>query len=305
MEHRTTKIHPEFDLAAAKKTYGKLKEELSGEQITSPYDLYSVERLRDEHGLRKGMAFAADVFVFGMGAPEDRRGTKVSGLPYWPKAQTWPKADDGTPYQFLAQFCFVDSRDLVEKLPGDILLLFVPQGSEDWLWELDSVRFEWLTVDKTALIDALPKGVQPFCQSEWYGVLHRTHDYPDTAEQARKLTVDQPYNLPILNGSKIGGIPHTIQTKAKYGVNPTTGLPVLLPDKKGKAPARRFLCQLASIQAAPDVVYPWTNQKKKLTLEFDNTGIYGDNNQCVFGDMGSIYVYIDSSGQCMATSECY
>jgi hypothetical protein len=305
MEHRTTKTHPEFDLAAAKKTYAKVKEELSGEQITSPYDLYSVERLRDEHGLRKGMAFATDVFVFGMGAPKDRRITKISGLPYWPKARTWPKADGGSPYQFLAQFCFVDSRDLVGKLPGDILLLFVPQGDEEWLWELDRVRFEWLSLDTSALIDALPTGVQPFCQSEWYGVLHRTHDYPGAAEQARKLKVDQPYNLPVLNGSKIGGIPHAIQTKAKYGVDPTTGLPVLLPDRKGKSPAQCFLCQLSSIQAAPDVVYPWTNQKRKLTLEFDETGIYGDGNQCMFGDMGSIYIFIDSSGRCMATSECY
>ena len=305
MEHRTTKTHPEFDLAAAKKTYAKVKEELSGEQITSPYDLYSVERLRDEHGLCKGMAFATDVFVFGLGAPMDRCITKISGLPYWPKARTWPKADGGSPYQFLAQFCFVDSRDLVGKLPGDILLLFVPQGDEEWLWELDRVRFEWLSLDTSALIDALPTGVQPFGQSEWYGVLHRTHDYPGAAEQARKLKVDQPYNLPVLNGSKIGGIPHAIQTKAKYGVDPTTGLPVLLPDKNGNSPDERFLCQLASIQAAPDVGYPWTNQKKKLTLKFDDTGIYGDGNQCMFGDMGSIYVYIDSSGRCMARSESY
>ena len=111
MEHRTSKIHPEFDLAAAKKTYAKVKEELCGEQITSPYDLYSVERLRDEHDLRQGIAFATDVFVLGMGPPQDRRVTKVSGLPYWPKAKPWPTADDGSRYQFLAQFCFVDSRD--------------------------------------------------------------------------------------------------------------------------------------------------------------------------------------------------
>ncbi len=80
---------------------------------------------------------------------------------------------------------------------------------------------------------------------------------------------------------------------------------MLLLDKKGKSPAQRFLCQLTSIQAAPDVAYPWTNQKRKLTLEFDDSGIYGDENQCVFGDMGSIYVYIDSSGKCVASSECY
>lgn len=76
-------------------------------------------------------------------------------------------------------------------------------------------------------------------------------------------------------------------------------------DKKLKTPARQFLCQLTSIQAAPDVPYPWTNQKKQLTLKFDQTGIYGDDNQCMFGDMGSIYIYIEPSGRCVATSECY
>jgi hypothetical protein len=252
------------------------------------------------------MAFATDVFVFGLGTPQDRRVTKVSGLPYWPKTRTWPMAKNGSPYQFLAQICFLDSRDLVGKLPGGLLLLFVPQGDEEWLWDLDRVHFEWLTAEDTqALITALPKGVEPYCRSEWYGVLHRTQDYPGVAEQARKLKVDQPYNLPILNASKIGGIAHAIQPKAKYGVNPSTGLPVLLPDNKGKAPARRFMCQLTSIQAAPDMPYPWTNQRKKLSLEFDETGIHGDDNQCLFGDMGSIYVFVEPSGKCVATSESY
>jgi len=305
MEKHTTKAHLEFDLAAAKKAYAKTKEDLCGEQITSPFDLYSVERLRDEHHLRKGIAFGTDVFVFGHGVPKDRHVTKISGLPYWPKARAWPAAADDSPYQFLAQFCFLDSRDLVGKIPGDLLLLFVPQGEEDWLWELDRVRFEWLTVGDEPLIGSLPKEIEPYCRSEWYGVLHRTHDYPGMAEQARKLSVDQPYNLPILNGTKIGGIPHAIQTKGKYGVDPTTGLPVLLPEKNAAVGPRAFLCQLASVQAAPGVSYPWTNQKNKLTLEFDQTGIYGDENHCLFGDMGSIYVFIEPSGKCVATAQCY
>jgi hypothetical protein len=51
--------------------------------------------------------------------------------------------------------------------------------------------------------------------------------------------------------------------------------------------------------------YPWTNQRKKLSLEFDETGIHGDDNQCLFGDMGSIYVFVEPSGKCVATSESY
>lgn len=305
MEKRTDKQHPEFDLPAAKKAYAKVKEELCGEQITSPYDLYSVERLRDEHHLRQGLAFATDVFVFGKGPPPDGRLTKVSGLPFWPQSRKWPAAEDGSPCQFLAQFCFLDSGDLAGQLPGDILLLFVPQNEGEWIWELDQVRFEWLPANSGRLIDQLPKGVAPYSQSEWYGVIHRTHDYPGMMEQARKLEVDQPYNLPVINGSKIGGIPHAIQSKANYAIDPTTGRPVQLPDKKGKRPTQRFLCQLSSIQAAPEVAHPWTNRKKALTLEFDETGIYGDTNQCLWGDMGSIYVSIEPSGQCVAATKCY
>jgi hypothetical protein len=303
MELRTTKTHPQFDLSSAKRTYANLGAELCGEQITSPYDLYSVERLRDEQALRQGASFATDVFVFGKGTSPDRHITKVSGLPYWPKGKEWPTTDDGSPCQFLAQFCFLDSRDLVGKLPGDLLLMFVPPGEEDWLSDFDLVRFEWLRLGKQPLIDHLPQGVQPYCQSEWYGVLHRTHDYPAAAEQASELEVDQPYNLAVLNGTKIGGIPHTIQSEANFVTDPDTGLP-LFPADYG-VESRQFLCQLASIQAAPDVPYPWTNQEKPLSLDFDESGIYGDENECLFGDMGSIYLFMNSAGECVASSECY
>lgn len=305
MERRTTKTHSEFDLAVAKTTFSKLKKELEGEQISSPFDIYSVEGLRDEHSLRKGTAFATDVFVFGIGAHDDRRVTKVSGLPYWPKERSWPTALDGSPYQFLAQICFLDSRDLTGKLPGDILLIFVPQNDEDWLWEMELIRFEWVTADNHTLINSLPDGVKPYSKSEWYGVLHRTHDYPYSEQMADELEVDQAYDLPIINGTKIGGLPHGIQDQFKYTVDPTTGLPVALPNKNEIAQPKQFLCQLTSIQAAPNVPYPWTNQKKKLSLDFDSTGIYGDENECVFGDMGSIYVFLDPSGKCIATSQCY
>ncbi len=49
----------------------------------------------------------------------------------------------------------------------------------------------------------------------------------------------------------------------------------------------------------------WTNQEKPLTLAFTNSGIYGEDNECMFGDMGSIYVHIDPKGKCVASAECY
>jgi hypothetical protein len=119
----------------------------------------------------------------------------------------------------------------------------------------------------------------------FYGVIHRSADYPDATDRASGLEVSQSYNLPILNGTKIGGIPHFIQ-----GGDDSDG---------------EFLCQLGSIQAAHQVPYPWVNQAESLGLEFDDRGIYGDTNSVVFGDMGSIYVFRDRDGTITSSFECY
>jgi hypothetical protein len=304
VEKKTAKTHLEFDIPAANALYGGLQTKLSGEQITSPFDLFSVERLRDKHDLRKGQALPTDVFVFGKGKPALRQTTKVSGLPYWPKNRDWPEADEGGPCQFLAQFNFSDSRELVPDLPGEILLIFVPLDNEDWLWEDELIRFEWLDINSGGLMEGLPAGVKPYSDSEWYGAICRSHDYPESVQTVQELEIDQAYDLPIVNGTKIGGLPSGIQTEADFEIDSDSGLPMFRDDESG-AFCRHFLAQLTSIQAHPDVEYPWTNQKKKLNLGFNAAGIYGKGNSCVFGDMGSIYIFIDVDGQCVATSESY
>src|SRR5262249_50481578 len=117
------------------------------------------------------------------------------------------------------------------------------------------------------------------------GVVYRCADYPDAKDKAHDLQMSQSYNLPILNGTKIGGLPHFIQ-----GGDESPG---------------EFLCQLGSIQAAPEVPYPWVNQAEPLALEFDDTGIYGDGNSISFGDMGSIYIFRSADGVVTSLFECY
>ncbi|HYE32250.1 MAG TPA: DUF1963 domain-containing protein [Methylomirabilota bacterium] len=290
MEKASSKQHPEFDVEAMKRFYRPVTKKLSGEQIASPFDLYSVERLRDDHQLRKDPAFKTDVFVFGKGTPRKRHLTKVSGVPYWPTTRQWPRGENGERYQFLAQFNFADSTDLVPELPGDLLLIFVPQGDEDWWWENDLVKFEWLKIKDTPTISKIPAGVDPYSPSEWYGVIHRTHDYPVAAALGKKAGLAQSYNLGIVNGTKIGGLPHSIQKdEEQWGAESQT----------------KFLCQLSSIQAAPHVPYPWTNHTDELSLEFDDGGIYGDDNQCIFGDMGLLNVFLDADGNCVVNSASY
>src|SRR5262249_34190722 len=139
-----------------------------------------------------------------------RDGTKVGGLPYWPADRPWPKNSAGLPYRFLAQLNFADSQDLLPELPGQVLLLLVEDG-EDWLYEPDRIHFEWL-----------PLGLMPVASFEcswmvnpgrtFFGAINRSADYPEASERAARSEVQMHYNLPIINGTKIGGLPHPIQS---------------------------------------------------------------------------------------------
>jgi hypothetical protein len=282
----SSKEHLELDISVASREFSQhaAEETLSGELVTSAWDLYSVETLRERHKLRVGNAFPTDIFVFGKGEPDDPSCTKVGGRPFWPDDRDWPTKPDGSPYHFLAQFNFADSTDIIDHdLPGKVLLLLT-DSKEDWLWGNEGLSFHWVS----AGISPAPNLKVPSAIGDsgpFYGVIHRTADYPDSSNAAYKLRVSQSYNLPIINGTKIGGLPHFIQS--------------------GADDAGHFLCQLGSIQAAPYAPYPWVNRREPLGLEFDNDGIYGNENCAVFGDMGSIYLFMDDDGKVSRSFECY
>src|SRR6202022_84126 len=52
--HNSNRVHPEFELAEARRIFTEAgaDQDLSGELISSPHDLFSVETLRDRYGLR-------------------------------------------------------------------------------------------------------------------------------------------------------------------------------------------------------------------------------------------------------------
>lgn len=283
---RSSKLHAELDMSAAARAFAEYAaaEDLSGEQITSAWDLYCVETLRDRHSLRIGEAFPTDVFVFGKGEPDDPSCTKVGGRPFWPIEQEWPRARDGSPCHFLAQFNFADSVDVIgAKLPGMVLLLLT-DSEEDWLWRDDGISFHWVSLDITPASNLnVPSAVGS--SGPFYGAIYRSADYPDAHKVAYGLDVSQSYELPILNGTKIGGLPHWIQG--------------------GEDMAGEFLCQLGSIQAAPNVPYPWVNRCEPLDLDSDGEGIHGKDNCAVFGDMGSIFLFLDGNGKVSYLFECY
>lgn len=264
------RFHQELDYEKVKAVFDGQTKELKGEIITSPYDLYSVETLRDRYNLRNNTGVPTDVFVFGKGEAPDRTMTKIGGLPYWPVDKPWPTGLRNLPLTFLGQINFTDSKDIVGNLPGNILLLFV-QHEQFWVDEdQSSVQFEWINSGAMPLIpkEKVPESLWTFATC--YGVIHRTQDFRDIWDA-------EYYLLDTIQGTKIGGLPSYIQEEVKM--------------------EGRFLFQLASIQAAPHVEYPWVNVRQPAGLQFDGNGIYAHENQFSMADMASIYVFIQEGGE--------
>jgi hypothetical protein len=136
-----------------------------------------------------------DVVWFIDGEPIDQCVTKIGGLPYRPARLTWPTAADGTPLIFLAQICFAASRDLVGNLPGDVLLVFMPDEPGGISADL---YFEWFPLGLKNLIgpEMVPDAVSPFAPC--YGFVQRRSESGRSHE-----------------GFKIGGVPYWIQS-AEY-----------------------------------------------------------------------------------------
>ena len=246
----------------------------SGRSITSPDDIAIVEQIRAEVLGRElpSEKLPTDVFVFSEGEPARREITKVGGLPYWPKDKVWPERD-GKPLTFIAQFNFMDSRDIIDQLPGDMLLMF---GTQDAVRFMDSslLYFEWINVSEVNLVSsndipAVELEVNPF-----YGSIHRTYDFPKSMDKFDNYK--QSYLLDTIEGTKIGGAPRWIQWHEE------------LPG--------RFLCALGSIH--PSIrEFPFINHPKPFETWFDK-GLK-------WGDVGCVFMFIDQRGQVHSTIQCY
>ncbi len=304
IKQSSRRFHPEFDLEAARTAYASLSidESFIDDLITSPYDLHVVESLRDQRQLRTGQDVPADIFVFCKGEPEKPDCTKVGGMPYWIEDRKWPVDKSRKSLRFLAQFNFVDSKDLFDELPGDVLLMFVGAGKHP---DFGQIHFEWLPAGKTPVPTTEAKRLL-FPTSVFHGAIYRSADYPESKATVLASGAFNSEKLFLLNGTKIGGRPHFIQSDhdlkaraAKVRKNPFNPKETMIeparPSRKG------YLCQLGSIQAHPEVAYPWANQREPLSLN----EIYHDDNTIVFDDMGSIFVYRSENGDFWSSCEGY
>ncbi len=122
-------------------------------------------------------AVPSHVFVWGIGEPQNRRLTKIGGLPFLSKQQVWPTDDLGSPVPFLAQISFVDSKNLFSfSLPGDVLLIFATDHAKPDHWRAvwqqsnvdDSELVTWMDVpcvrDQVPLFSHLWKS---YCLPTW------------------------------------------------------------------------------------------------------------------------------------------
>ena len=94
-------------------------------RIVGPYDLHVFDQRRKQQHVYGAEAKPSDYFIWASGEPSNRAMTKLGGIPYMPASLSWPHRE-GTAGDFYAQLNFMDSKDLVPALPGDVLGLQVP-----------------------------------------------------------------------------------------------------------------------------------------------------------------------------------
>jgi len=273
--------------------------------------------------------FPTDVFVFAKGEPRDRGVTKVGGLPFWPREKDWPFGKSGKPMDFVAQFCFADSTDLFDALPGDLLLIFADGVYlKDWdEGDTGALRFEWFKRSHINLIEAadIPKTrweiipvygeihrtidylIGSIWEREWWSILLRKSKSPSDfisglgARSALEKAYHQSWCVAMIEGTKIRGIPRWIQT--------AEGIP------------GRFLCALGSIlpayQTSEDHIvhrpYPFTNVpgpfvrgrvSGRRVFHTADLEIQTDH-LLMWGDVGSLYLFLDDKGSIHWTIQSY
>jgi len=249
--------------------------EPGGEIVVGPGSLAVNEQLRAEAfpgSHYRGARVATDVFVWARGQPPNPAMTKIGGVPYRSRSSPWPRDREGKPVRFIAQLCFADSRDILEDLPGDVLLIY---GDDDSLLvEPERLAFEWSSLGIAELACEVPQMAAGEPLTPYYGVIHRTEDWPDVREEIAGR-YRRPWLLSVFEGTKIGGLPRFIQ-----------GEPTAAGD---------FLCALGSISA--------DHSADPLINESEPRG--SSAGDLMIGDMGSLYLFLDPQGRVRAESQCY
>lgn len=281
-------LHCELDRARLGRSFRHMPPQ--GSLLDGAFDAWSWEAIRAKWQLEPRKPLPTDVFVWARGEAPDRRFTKIGGVPFLPRGTAWPLFR-GQPMTFLAQFAFHDSRDLVGKLPGDLLLVFA--ADEDALIYENRLVSLWVR-DRRRPIDpsACPLPAWRFFRG--WGVRHRTWDAPELFERAYGVSdvleqYDKPrawseyvWRAPVLQATKIGGAPWDAQTN--YPEAPR---------------GRRFLCQLSTMHVSNREPWPCVNIRRKPA----GTRSSAEDSLSI-GDDGAIAFWIDRRGRVRVHESC-
>lgn len=254
-----------------------------GSFITSPAHLAWTEQIRARTEARTplGRRVPADVFVWALGEPPKPYLTKVGGVPYLPQASSWPGTTDGKPMTFLAQFCFLDSKDLFNsEWPGDVLLVFMAEEASYFEpGQRGALRMLWTQVDNQPRWTAERMPKPRFSIMCGHGIRHRTFDYPEASDLFEAQGLSGSYLLGSLQATRIGGEPWFIQGDPRYA-------------------NEEVLCVLSSIQPVSETPYPYSNRPEPYPmLQYDS--------QLILGDMGCLYILRHKDGTLRVAFDCY
>lgn len=256
-----------------------------------PIDLMEIESIRRKivESIGPQPSMPVDIFLLSLGESPRRDITKIGGVPFRPRSKPWPlTAKHDEPYTFLAQFRFVESRDLFPKLPGEILLIFgyerTPRPYRD-----DSLVFEWYSADEQDLIDAasMPRPGWDLCQA--FGHLYRTReyevespffdacqDYVDSDEGLRDFVAQAA--IARLRCLKIGGRP-------SWGSG----------SRDEYETQRRHLCTLPRALPKHSEAFPYVNREEPYAL--DRAGMkQAERDSFWCPDVDAIYLFLDQRG---------
>jgi hypothetical protein len=248
-----------------------------GEIIVGPESIAVNIQLRDQAfaGIAySGRRVPTDIFLWAKGEPRRRCSTKVGGIPYWSNNMPWPRESDGHLSRFIAQICFADSIDIIGALPGQVLLIF---GDNDALLEPERLLFKWLPLGINDVIVDVPVTDDEEFLTPFHGVIYRTEDWPDSVP-ALKGKYKYPEHIAVMEGTKIGGIPSWIQDE-----EPLPG---------------RFIASLGTISVDVNQRWPFINAS-------ESRGWNDSDHDLTIGDMGTLYLFMDSTGAVRAISQCY
>ena len=294
----------------------------SGSPISSPADLCKVELVRQRVAAKHSLSepVPVDLFLWQRTPSAFPYLTKLGGTPFRDRRSKWPIDDEGKPYTFVAQFCFLDSLDVLPvKPPGDVLLVFF-RCPDAYCGEESDIVLEWVNVDEVEPVDESDCPVPGFVVPSLYGAVHRFTEFDEWAdvEAFKREGHYFPYHFGVTQSTKIGTVTHYIQGDPRISID-LEGVDIeMLAKSAGDTPIdvsqfdpqvvldATLICTLNSIQLSDRWPLVDVEDVSNLETSAGSEQEYGwGPYEMMFADVGCIYFFLDENGRTHWRSDSY